>query len=169
MNKHLSNQAHTSIEQITINATSWIGNHPKDNKEVGRGQTFIANTEGNVDAIEVYTNIVTKPGHLLMTIHSFDPQKKSWGPALGTCSVECDQDDSGKWMAFNIPSLHLNKGESYGFRLECPDSFIGVGEAAGSSKHPPFITGQEWHFSNNNQKADAFTYFSLAFKFEIKA
>ena len=105
----------------------------------------------------------------MMTIHSFDPQQKSWGPSLGSANVEFDQSDSGKWKAFNIPSLHLSKGESYGFRLESHDSYIGVGEAAGSAKQPPFSAGQEWHFTNNNQKADAYSYFSLAFKVDIKA
>lgn len=160
---------HSSVEQITNNATSWIGNHTKDNKEIATGQTFIANTEGNVDAIKVYTNIVTRPGHVMMTIHSFDPQQKSWGPVLGSSSVECNQSDSEKWMSFNIPSIHLNKGATYGFKLESHDSYIGVGEAAGSAKQPPFSAGQEWHFSNNNQKADAFSYFSLAFKVDIQA
>ncbi len=164
MNK---NNAHSSVEQITNNATSWVGQHPRDNKEISRGQTFIANTEGDVDAIEVYTNIVTKPGHVNMTIHSFDPQQKTWGPALESSNVECSQADSGKWIAFNIPSLHLNKGASYGFRLQSNDCYMGVGEAAGSAKQPPFSAGQEWHF-NNDQKVAAYSYFSLAFKVDIK-
>lgn len=164
-----TNTTNSSVQQITNNATSWVGHHPRENKEIGRGQTFVAHTEGNVEAIEVYTNIVTRPGHVMMTIHSFDPQQKSWGPALSSTSVECNQSDSGKWMAFNIPSLHLNKGESYGFRLESHDSYIGVGEAAGSAKQPPFSTGQEWHFTGSDQNADAFSYFSLAFKVGIRA
>ena len=168
MNKNTAHLSHATVEQITNNATSWIGHHPKDNKETGRGQTFVANTAGKIDAIEVYTNIVTKPGNVMMTIHSFDPGQKVWGPALGTANVECKQSDSGKWLAFNIPSLQLNKGESYGFKLESHDSFIGVGEAAGSAKQPPFSAGQEWHFNNNNQKVHAFSYFSLAFKVDIK-
>jgi len=166
MNK---NTSHSTVEQVTNNATSWVGHHPRDHKQISSGQTFIAHTEGDVEAIEVYTNIVTKPGHVNMTIHSFDPQQKSWGPALGSASVECSQSDSGKWMAFNIPSLHLSKGASYGFRLESQDSYIGVGEAAGSAKQPPFSAGQEWHFTNNDQKADAYSYFSLAFKVDIRA
>ena len=165
MNKNTPN---SSVEQITNNATSWVGHHSRDNNKISTGQTFIANTEGDVEAIEVYTNIVTRPGHVNMTIHNFDPQQKSWGPALSSTSVECTQLDSGKWMAFNIPALHVNKGATYGFRLESHDSYIGVGEAAGSAKQPPFSAGQEWHFTNNNQKADAYSYFSLAFKVGIR-
>lgn len=163
------NTKDSSVEQVTNNATSWIGQHPREKKEISRGQTFVAHTEGNVETIEVYTNIVTTPGNVMMTIHSFDHEKNSWGPALETSNLEINKSDSGKWVSFNIPSLHLNKGESYGFRLESQESFIGVGEAAGSAKQPPFSSGQEWHFSKQDQKADAFTYFSLAFKIGIKA
>ena len=163
------NSVHASVEQITNNATSWLGNNPKDNKEIASGQTFVANTEGDVDAIEVYTNIVTRPGQVMMTIHQFDPQQKSWGPVLGSSSVACSQADSEKWISFSIPALHVNKGQSYGFRLESHDAFIGVGEAAGSAKQPPFSAGQEWHFSSQDQKSNAFSYFSLAFKVDIQA
>ena len=168
MNKNTAQTAHAAVEQITNNATSWIGHHPKDNKETGRGQTFVANNGGKVEAIEVNTNIVTKPGNVMMTIHSFDTGKQTWGPALSSASVECKQSDGGKWLSFNIPSLQLNKGETYGFKLESQDSFIGVGEAAGSAKHPPFSAGQEWHFNNNGQHVNAYSYFSLAFKVDIK-
>mgnify|MGYP000945245909 CR=1 FL=1 len=166
MNK---NSSHSSVEQVTNNATSWLGHHPRENKDIGRGQTFVAHTEGDVESIEVYTNIVSRPGNVVMTIHSFDPQQKSWGPTLGSANVDFNQSDNGKWKAFNIPSLHLNKGESYGFRLESQDSYIGVGEAAGSAKQPPFSAGQEWHFTPGNSKADAYSYFSLAFKVDIKS
>ena len=35
MNKNTAQTAHAAVEQITNNATSWIGHHPKDNKETG--------------------------------------------------------------------------------------------------------------------------------------
>lgn len=156
-----------SIEQVTNNATSWLGHHPKDNKDIARGQTFVAHTEGDVSAIEIYTNIVTRPGQVMLTIHNYDPQKKSWGPALGSSALDMNQSHAGKWVAFDIPATHLSKGSSYGFRLESHDSFIGVGEAAGSATQPQF-EGQEWRFTNDNQKADSYSYFSLAFKVGMK-
>ena len=163
-----SHSLHPMVEQITNNTTGWIGHHPRENSDIARGQTFIASSEADVQAIEVYSNIVSRPGNVMMTIHNFDPQQNSWGPALGSASVDLEKTDSGKWIAFNIPSLHLDKGKSYGFRLESHDSYIGVGEAAGSAKHPPFNTGQEWQFTDNNKAGDAYTYFSLAFKVEVK-
>ncbi len=169
MNTNTPNPTRSSVEQITNNTTGWIGHHPRDNKDISRGQTFVASVEGDVETIQVYSNLVSQPGNVMMTVHNFDPQQNSWGPALGSVSVPFAKTDSGKWMTFNLPSLHLNKGKSYGFRLESHDSFIGVGEAAGSAKQPPFSTGQEWQFTNNNKSGDAYSYFSLAFKVGLRA
>ncbi len=157
------------VEQITNNTTSWIGHHTVDNNNIIGGQTFIAPSEVDLEAIEVLTSIVTTPGKVLMTIHTFDPQLKSWGPVLGSTSVEFNGTDNGKWKSFNISGLHLNKGKAYGFRLECPNSFIGVGEAAGCYQTPPLFNGQEWQFTNNDQKGHSFSYFSLAYKVEVRA
>jgi hypothetical protein len=158
----------TMVEQITNNATGWIGHHPREDEEITRGQTFVATTEAEVNSIEVYSNIVTQPGNIMMTIHSFDEQKNSWGPVLETSSVDIKKTDSGKWIAFQIPALQLDKGKSYGFLLESHDTYIGIGEAAGSAKHPPFLSGQEWQFTDKNQTRHCFSYFSLAFKVGLK-
>lgn len=169
MNTQTKNSSlHSSVEQVTNNTTSWIGHRRGDNKDVVGGQTFIATAEGDLEAIEVFSSVVTDPGKVVMTIHKFNPEQKSWGPALGSSSVDFNKADTGKWIAFNMPGLHLNKGEAYGFKLESAETFIGVGEAAGSHQQPPFTNGQEWRFTNNN-KADSFSYFSLAFKVDLKA
>ncbi len=157
------------VEQLTNNTTSWIGHNKVDNKDIIGGQTFIAPSEVDLEAIEVLTSIVTSPGKVLMTLHTFDSQLKSWGPVLGSASVEFNGTDTGKWKSFNISGLHLNKGKAYGFRLESPNSYIGMGEAAGSHQTPPLINGQEWKFTNNDQKGHSFSYFSLAFKVAVRA
>lgn len=164
----LNTMVDTMVEQITNNATGWIGHHPCEDNEITRGQTFVASKEGDVNSIEVYSNIVTQPGNIMMTIHSFDPQKNSWGPPLESSSVDIKKTDTGKWIAFKIPALHLNKGKSYGFLLESHDTYIGIGEAAGSAKHPPFSSGQEWQFTDRNQIRHSYSYFSLAFKVGVK-
>jgi hypothetical protein len=157
------------IQQITNNTTSWIGHHKFLNKDFTSGQTFVAPSEEDLEAIEVFTMIVSTPGKALMTLHEFDPQLKSWGPVLGTASVDFTRDDNGKWKTFNISGLHLNKGKSYGFRLGSENSYIGVGETVGSYETPLLITGQEWKFINDDQKGESFSYFSLAFKVDVRA
>jgi hypothetical protein len=158
-----------AAEQVANNTTGWIGHVPGQKETIARGQTFIANAEGDLQVIEIFSNIVSDPGKVVMTLHHFDPQARSWGPALGSASVEFQKADSGKWVAFNMPGLRLDKGKYYGFRLDSQDSYIGVGEAAGSAKQPPFNPGQEWEFTPDNQKGDCFSYFSLAYKVGIRA
>ena len=99
------------VQQVTNNATSWIG-HRRDNEDVISGQTFVAPKEGELAAIEVFSAIVTKPGKIIMTLHNFDTEQKSWGPALGSCSVDILNTEAGKWLAFDMPGLHLDKGKS---------------------------------------------------------
>lgn len=156
------------VQQVTNNATSWIG-HRCENDDVISGQTFVAPKEGDLAAIEVFSAIVTKPGRVIMTLHNFDTEQKSWGPALGSSSVDINSTEAGKWLAFSIPGMHLDKGKCYGFRLESPDTFIGVGEAAGNLSRPPFSYGQEWQFTNGLSEGQCFSYFSLAFKVGMKA
>ena len=157
------------IEQITNNTTSWIGHHTFDNKDIVGGQTFIAPSEEELEAIEVFTSIVATPGKVLMTVHNFDTQLKSWGPVVGSASEEFNRTDTGKWKSFNISGLHLNKGKTYGFRLESPNCFIGVGETIGCYDTPLLINGQEWKFINKDQEGQSFSYFSLAFKIDVRA
>lgn len=157
------------VEQITNNATSWIGHHSNDNNNIIGGQTFISPSEVDLECIEVLTSVVATPGKVLMTLHDFDTQLDSWGPILGSASVDLTRTDNGKWKSFNISGLHLSKGKAYGFRLECPNTYIGVGEAARSSENPPLFKGREWKFTNNGQTGRSFTYFSLAFKIDAKA
>lgn len=161
-------QSQAAIQQVNNNITGWVGHRPGDNNDIISGQTFIAPSEGDVDGIEVYSSMVTAPGKVMMTLHSFDAVQKNWGAVLGTASVEVNHNDSGKWICFDIPA-HLRKGETYGFRLESPNTFIGVGEAVGDHKQPPFINGQEWKFTNKDKKGHSYSYFSLAFKVGLRA
>ena len=160
---------HAILEQVTNNTTSWVGHRSRDNEDLASGQTFIATSEGDLETIEVFSTVVTKPGTMIMTLHNFDAQQKSWGPVLGSASVDVNNNETGKWLAFKIPGMHLNKGKAYGFRLESPDAYVGVGEAAGSYQKPPFISGQEWQFTKKHKSEHSFSYFSLAFKIDTRA
>jgi len=160
---------HAVVEQVTNNTTSWVGHRTRDNEDLASGQTFIATSEGDLETIAIFSSIVTKPGKMIMTLHNFDSQQKSWGPVLGSASIDVNNSENGKWLAFKIPGMHLNKGKAYGFRLESPDTYVGVGEAAGSSQKPPFSSGQEWQFTKNQKTVRSFSYFSLAFKVDTCA
>ena len=164
-----STSSHTAVQQLTNNATSWLGHRKGDHKEIAMGQTFMATSEGYLESIEVFSSIVANPGQVVMTLHAFDPHKESWGPSLGSATVNFNEKCNDKWVAFNIPGLHLTKGNSYGFRLESHASYIGVVDAVGSAKHPPFASGKQFKFYSNDIEGDVFTYFSLAFKVGLRA
>ena len=157
------------LEQNTNNATTWIGSFPGVSNDVSKGQTFTSPTEGEIQTIEVFSSLVPEPGKVLLTLHNFDTETKTWGPSLGSSSVDFKKEDTGKWVAFNLPALRIIKGKTYGFKLEGNNSFVGIGEAAGSFKQPAFSSGQEWKFSGSNNQPDSFTYFSLAFKVGLRA
>ena len=157
------------LEQTTNNTTSWIGNYESDKKNIKGGQTFMAPSEADLEAIKVFSSIVTIPGEVVMTVHHFDTTLKSWGPTLISSKVQFSRADSGSWKSFDTSGLHLTEGKTYGFILEGLTSCIGMGEAVGSHVKPPHANGQEWRFTNNNQQGDSFNYFSLAFKIEARA
>ncbi|MCW3090596.1 MAG: hypothetical protein JWP81_1665 [Ferruginibacter sp.] len=167
MTSNIKHPRKAIVEQTTNNTTSWIGH--QDNKDIIGGQTFTSPSESVLEAIEVFTSVVTTPAHVVMSLHTFDPQLKTWGPSLGTANVELNRSDNGKWKSFNMPGLSLNKGKTYGFRLESPNGCIGVGETVGTYKTPLLVNGQEWKFTNHDKKGQSFSYFSLAFKVEVRA
>lgn len=157
------------VTQNSNNSTSWIGHLTTDQIETKRGQTFLPPFEADLEAIEVFTSLVTHPGEMALTVHQVDESSKTWGPALVSASIHLDCDDSGKWKSVHIAGLHLKKGVSYGFRLECPNSYIGLGEAIFSCSNPTLINGQEWKFTNLDNKGISYSYFSLAFRIEARA
>lgn len=157
------------MEQTIANSTSWIGHRKSDHKVIVGGQTFMANREGLLEDIAIFSSVIGQPGEMKMTLHQFDPQQQSWGPALSAASLNVNKEHTGQWVSFKLNGLQLSKGSSYGFRLESPDTFIGIGEAAGSHQQPPLESGQEWRFTNNEQLGQSFHYFSLAFKVGLRA
>lgn len=169
MNTQSNTPLHKVAEQTSNNSTGWVGEVPGNKEHVVKGQTFIADEDGDLLAIKVFPNVVAGKSKVMMTVHNYDPQKQSWGQAIGSVNLELHRNDAGKWISFDIHGPHLQKGHSYGFRLDIEKSYIGMGEACGSFKQPAFITGEEWQFTNANPEGDSFTYFSLAFKVEVAA
>lgn len=155
-------------EQLHHNSTGWVGHYPKPENNIVRGQTFIPEREGNITSVELFSEIVTDPGKLTLSIHHVDPTRGNWGPALDTSSVELDYDDTATWVSFPMHGAHLNRGECYGLRIEAKDALVGIGETIGSAERPPLKNGQEWQFTNGFD-ADTFNYFSLAFRVEGRA
>lgn len=156
------------LTQTQNNTTFWIGHLNPDPVEHFAGQTFTCPTEGDLDNIQVLSSAVANPGKLVLTLHHFDPDKRTWGPELSTSTVTVERNNKSAWIQFELPSIKLERGRHYGFKLVAPDAFVAIGEAVTGNKEP-FENGQEWTGSSRDKEGHYFTYFSLAYKVELKA
>jgi hypothetical protein len=132
------------------------------------GQTFICPVEGEIDSIQLYASLVQCPGDIILSLHEFNANSKAWGPAIAETKQVVDKDDQQKWIRFNLPAFHLKKETTYGFRVHTKNAMIGLGEAA-SGNESPFTYGHEWSADSIDQYGHYYTYFSLAFKLEMRA
>jgi hypothetical protein len=156
------------ISQAEKNTTLWIGHLQSDPTDHYGGQTFTCPSDGQLDNIQLYATAIQYPGEVQLTLHEFDPETKTWGPSLAESSLEVKKDDHEKWISFQLPSLHLNKASTYGFRVHTSNGMIGLGEAACDNQNP-FTFGHEWNADSINQRGHYYSYFSLAFKVELRA
>lgn len=157
------------VQQVTNNATSWIGHRIGESKNRISGQTFVCPTSGELDCIEIFSTHVTNNGPVELTLHLFNAENKTWGDVLETSTVEFNKNDTEKWVSFPLNGFRLQNGQSYGFRLKSDGGLIGVGEAAYNYNHSPYAGGQEWVATSDDQSGKYFSYLNLAFKVELRA
>ena len=155
------------LTQAQNNTTIWIGHLKTDTSDHFAGQTFTCPANGELDNIQVYSATVQNPGEMVLTLHSFNPENKTWGPALASSTREVEKNDEEKWIRFGLPPMPLHKNEIYGFRLHANDAMIAIGEVAVGTQNP--FMGEEWHADSRDQNGHYYHYFSLAFKVELCA
>ncbi len=156
------------ITQTQNNTTLWIGHLQTDPTDHFAGQTFLCPGEGLLDNIQVYSAAVQYPGELTLTLHEFDVVSKTWGAAIGESVLTIEKTDGARWIRFDLPPVALEQGMHYGFRLHANNAMVALGEAATGNKQP-FTFGHEWSADSKDQKGHYFSYFSLAFKVELRA
>lgn len=156
------------LTQVENNTTLWIGHLQTDPTDHFGGQTFTCPADGWLDNIQLFAAAVQYPGNIQLTLHQFDPSAKLWGPAIGESSFHVEKGDHQKWMRFSLPPVQLKKETTYGFRVHTTDAMIGLGEAARDTGNP-FTFGHEWNADSRNQEGYFLSYFSLAFKVELRA
>lgn len=156
------------LTQVENNTTLWIGHLQTDPTDHFGGQTFTCPAEGQLDNIQLFAAAVQYPGDIQLSLHEFDPINKTWGPSLGQCTLAVEKEDNHKWIRFLLPTLELKKESTYGFRVKTHNALVGLGEAACDNKHP-FTFGHEWNADSINQHGHYYSYFSLAFKVELRA
>jgi len=163
--KHAS---HPIITQTKNNTTLWIGHLQTDPTDHFAGQTFKCPDEGLIDNIQVYSSTVYNPGEMQLTFHEFDDSTQTWGTSIGNSSLTLQKGDDARWIRFELQPMLLRKGITYGFRLYTNNAMIGIGEAATGTQQP-FTFGHEWSGDSANMQGHFFSYFSLAFKIEMRA
>ena len=156
------------LTQAENNTTLWIGHLQTDPTDHFGGQTFICPDEGQLDNIQLFATAVQYPGDIQLSLHEFDHVHKTWGTSLATCTMSVQKEDDHQWIRFSFPILELKKSSAYGFRLKTSNALIGLGEAACDNQHP-FTFGHEWNADSTDQKGHFYSYFSLAFKVEMRA
>jgi hypothetical protein len=156
------------LSQTQNNTTLWLGHLSQNDNDHLAGQTFTCPSEGLIHNIQVYTSTVPKPGELRLTLHEFDCKTREWGPAIATSGKVIEKSDEARWVRFELDPLVLRQNSCYGFRLESPDAFVGLGEAVSHAQRP-FPFGLSWTSGGANQRGEYFNYFSLAFKVEMCA
>jgi hypothetical protein len=166
---HLKAELKSVVLQATHNTTSWIGHRHGETNDQISGQTFTCPAAGQLDCIEIFSVYVNKKIPVDLTLYPFDTERKIWGAALATSTVEFSAADTGKWIAFPLKGLQLNKDMVYGFKLKTEAGLVGVGEAAGCVNQLPYAGGQEWAANTKDQTGKYFSYLSLAFKVDLRA
>lgn len=166
----LKHAGHTRalLTQAQNNTTLWIGHLQSDPVDHFAGQTFICNTNGRLNNIQVLASAIQLPGEVTLNLHSFYPERNNWGSLLGTAKATVQKSDHSKWIRFDLPSIELKAGDSYGFRLNTNGAMVAIGEAASGAKQP-FVFGQEWKADSKDRAGHFYSYFSLAFKVELCA
>lgn len=156
------------LSQAQNNTTLWIGHLKTDPTDHFAGQTFTCPDEGQLDNIQLYSAAVQYGGEIMLSLHEFDPASRQWGPAIGNSALKVHKGDHAKWIRFGLPPVQLRKGITYGFRVHANEAMVGLGEAASGTKHP-FTFGHEWSGDSRNERGHYYSYFSLAFKVELRA
>lgn len=156
------------LTQTASNTTLWIGHTQTDPADHYGGQTFNCPSSGQLDNIQLYATAVPIAGELLVTLHAFDNEQQTWGPVLAQSSKAITAADRGHWLSFAMPSVTLEKNNCYGFRIQARGGLVALAEAACDNKHP-FNFGQEWNADSFNQRGHFYSFFSLAFKVEMRA
>lgn len=155
------------ITQVENNTTIWIGHLLTDPTDHFAGQIFTCPSGGDLDNIQVYSTAVQYPGEVMLSLHHFDMENKTWGPILAIATKDIEKNDEDRWIRFELPPMPLHTNETYGFRLYANNAMVAIGEAAANGQSP--FLGQEWHADSNDQYGHFYKYFSLTFKIELCA
>src|SRR5215471_9542399 len=94
------NRPYPIITQTENNTTLWIGHLETDPTDHFAGQTFVCPASGDLNNIQVYSAVVHSPGQVMLSLHGFDDETKSWGPVLASATTQIQKNDRDTWIRF---------------------------------------------------------------------
>src|SRR5215204_662246 len=104
METNKSSKPRPVITQTDNNTTLWIGHLQTDPTDHFAGQTFNCPATGELDNIQIYSAAVQNPGEMVLTLHAFDVNNKSWGPAIVSSKIGVEKKDEERWIRFDLPA-----------------------------------------------------------------
>ena len=159
---------HPLISQEQRNSCTWIGHLSSDPDDHFAGQTFTCPREARIDNIRLFLSDVRSTGEILVSVHEFLPENRSWGPAISSGHLQVDQELRNHWVDVPIEQVLLAAGKTYAFKLAASNAMVAIAEAAQDHQHP-FDFGQEWNAETSNQQGRFYQYFSLTFQLGKRA
>ncbi len=153
------------ISQAENNTTLWIGHLQSDPTDHFGGQTFTCPSDGQLDNIQLwcFSNPISRRY----------PINPSWiwsrNKNVGTFSWWIITGGKKRWswkmdpLSFTITPI---KQSRYGFRVNTSNAMIGLGEAVCHNQNPHLATSRNG--DSINQRGHYYSYFSLAFKVELR-
>lgn len=156
-----------ALAQPVFNTVLWIGHLSGHDHDQAGGQVFTSPSDGELHSIRLYADAIPQPGLLRMSFHRFDNGSQQWGAPVAEGQVEVQPEDLHHWISFSLPPVRLAHKQEYGFQVYSADAMIGLGEAAGNSRHP-FEAGAAWKAGAGNRKGYFYHYFSLAYELVLR-
>jgi hypothetical protein len=157
-----------AMVQPVFNTVLWIGHLSGHDNDQAGGQVFTSPSDGELHSIRLYADTIPQPGLLRMSFHQFDNGLQQWGAPVAEAEVDVQPEDAHHWISFSLPPVRLAYKQEYGFQVYSADAMIGLGEAAGNSRHP-FEAGAAWKTDAGNRQGYFYHYFSLAYELVFRA
>ncbi len=153
-----NNQPYKVFAEEDHNMILWLGA-----KKVG--QAFKAQYNGALQGISILPELIASNGEVSITLYEFNPENKTWGQQLAQSVHTLNNVVVNNWLSFSINNIELQKGNWYGFKLQCLGGEMAIAEGA-RKQHD--VNSLEWVIDAQNVEY-YHNDFHLAYKIAVAA
>jgi hypothetical protein len=156
-----------SIGVKEIGPYYWVG-HCGNGIDYYAGQTFKSPADARLKRIKLFSSIVFGTTDATLSVYEFDQSSHTWVRKRAEVKQHVTKAMEGQWLAFEIPSMVVQKDNSYGFKLECNNGgMLAIAECPWSIPNP-YPDGEEWIGSSEAREGNFHKDFDLAFQCEFE-